>query len=253
MNKKLFLIIGCSIIVICIVIAIIVVNNNNNSNNTTGQNQSNNSSYANSNSSTKKPDHKIYKYVKMSSDNSSTLLYSVTSLFDNPGDVSSGDVYYKPTIIAEFDTETGKATKATFYAFFLDGEDDENVNKALQKYNNSTSEYKKYFTNVHKDRVNSEISCLVADLDVNANLYTQYIDSYILDSQDIDKYKDRIYYSRLYNYSTTPPHEEGSNFFEESLEGIRIEWSDNEITVFKKSNNTSDISNTTNTVNTVNI
>ena len=111
----------------------------------------------------------------------------------------------------------------------MDGEDDENVNKALEKYNNSTSEYKKYFTNVQKGRINESVTYLSADLGVDGNIFTQYIDSYIINSQDIDKYKDKIYYSRLYNYSSNPPHEEGSNYFEETLEGIRIEWSDSEI------------------------
>ena len=45
-------------------------------------------------------------------------------------------------------------------------------------------------------------------------------------------YKDRIYYSRLYNYEQKPPVYEGDNYFEETLEGIRIEWSDSEIKVY---------------------
>lgn len=188
-----------------------------------------NNSIINTETTAKKADHKIYKYVKMSSSVGSGLLYSAAVLFGDVSEVSSGDIYYKPCIVAEFDTETGKAIKATFYAFFLDYDDDEWVNKALEKYENSSSEAKTKFTNISKGRVNDNVSYLSADLDVNSYIFTQFIDTYIIKSQDIEKYKDEIFFSRLYNYSSEPPHSEGENFFEESLEGIRIEWSDGEL------------------------
>ncbi len=175
-----------------------------------------------------KPEHKIYKYTKMSASVGGVLIYPSASLFGDVGEVSSGDIYYKPCIVAEFDTTTGKATKATFYAFFLDYEDDEWVNKAMEKYENSSSESKAKVTNVRKGRVSDNVSYLAADLDVNSYVFTQFIDTYIIHGQDIDKYKDEIFFSRLYNYSSEPPHSEGENFFEETLEGIRLEWSDTE-------------------------
>ena len=115
------------------------------------------------------------------------------------------------------------------FAFFIDNTDDEWVDKAIEKYESSSSKSKGSFTNVKKGRVNEEVSYLSADLDIDSYIFTQFIDTYIIKSQDIEKYKDEIYYSRLYNYSSNPPHEEGDNYFEETLEGIRIEWSDNEI------------------------
>lgn len=204
----------------------------NNENNTSGGTENSGTFGGTNNSSAKKPNHKIYKYIKISSDNSNNLLYSVTGLFDNPSVVSRGETYYKPCIVAEFDTETGKATKATYYAFFIDYEDDQWVNKSIEKYNNSSSEAKKYFTNVQKGRVSDEISYLSADIDVNSYQFTQFIDTYLIKSQDIEKYKDEVYYSRLYNYPTTPPCEVGDNYFEESLEQTRIDWSDSQIKAF---------------------
>ena len=180
----------------------------------------------------KKIDHKIYKYMKVSSANGSNLLYVITSVFGETSEVSSGDTYYRPTILFEFDTNTGNAIKAKFYTFFIDYEDDEWVNQALDKYNNSSNEYKKYYTNVSKGRVNDNISYLTCDIDLSGYLFTQFIDTYLVKGQDIEKYKDEIYYSRLYNYSTTPPVEVGDNYFEESLEGIRIEWSDSIIDAY---------------------
>lgn len=178
-----------------------------------------------------KNDRKIYKYIKMSSANGVGLLYSADYLFDNSSEVSSGDTYYKPCLIAEFDTKTGKAKSVKFYTFFLDYEDDEWVNKALEKFDGSSLESKKIFTNVQKGRVNDNVSYLTADVDVDSYIFVQYVEMLIKD-QDIEKYKDEIFFSRLYNYDSEPPHEEGENYFEESLEGIRIEWSDEEIKAF---------------------
>lgn len=200
-----------------------------------GNNAQNNNSNASSNTNAKKPEHKIYKYVKMSSDAATGLLYSVTSLFGDTFYVKTGEKYYKPSIVAEFDTETGKAKKATLYIFFRDNEDNEYLEKAVEKFNSSSNDAKKNYTNLQKGRVpnETEVSYLSVDLKIDSYIYTQFIDSYIIKSQDIERYKDRIYFSRLYNYSSNPPHEESENAFEETLEGIRIEWSDSEIDPLK--------------------
>ena len=226
MKKKIFL--GVLISVILVSMIFVLTGCEKKDNSTTGESNNSGSTVE---KTVKKPDHKIYKYVKMSSGNASNLLYSA-SIFDDPSEVSNGDIYYKPCIVAEFDTETGKATKAKFYSFFLDSSTDEWVDKAIEKFESSSSKSKDSFTNVKKARVNEEVSYLSADLDINSYIFTQFIDTYIIKSQDIEKYKDEIYYSRLYNYSSTPPHEEGDNYFEESLESIRIEWSDKEIKAY---------------------
>ena len=181
---------------------------------------------------TKQLDHKVYKNMKISSSNASALLYNVNSLFGEISEVSSGDKYYKPTILVEFDVSSGKAINATFYGYFIDYDDNEWVNKAIEKYDSSSNEHKKHFTNVQKGRINDNISYLKSDLDVNSHIFTQFISTYLIEGQDIEKYKDEIYYSRLDNYSTTPVVEVGENYFEESLESIRIEWSDSQISAY---------------------
>ena len=216
--KKNFLI---CLLIICLLVLSGCQNNGGNINNG-----------ANSGGNTQKLDHKVYKYMKISSSLGSSLLYSATTMFGDTSVVSNGDIYYNPCIIAEFDTNTGVATKAKFYAFFLDYSDDEWVNKAIERYNSTSSDYKKNYKNVKKGRVNDSVSYLSADLEINSYIYTQFIDSYLIKGQDIDRYKDEVFYSRLYNYASEPPHEEGENFFEESLEGIRIEWSDSVIKAY---------------------
>ena len=186
----------------------------------------------NQNNQNQKADHKIYKYMKVSSDNAVNLLYNANYLFDDLSVVSNGDTYYKPCLLIEFDTKTGKAIKATFYSFFLDYEDNEWVNKAIEKYDSSTLKSKNNYTNVKKGRVNKEVSYLTANIKVDSHEFTQFISTYLVEGQDIEKYKDEVFFSRLYNYDSEPPHEEGDNYFEESLESSRIEWSDSKIKAY---------------------
>ena len=198
-------------------------------NNEIKSNETNNES---SNQSEKKVDHKIYKYMKISSENAANLLYNANYLFDDLSSVSNGDTYYNPCLIVEFDTQTGKATEAKFYAFFLDYEDNEWVNKAIEKYDSSTLKSKSNYSNVKKGRVNDNVSYLSADINVSSHEFTQFISTYLIEGQDIEKYKDEVFFSRLYNYDSEPPHEEGENYFEESLESSRIEWSDTKLKAY---------------------
>lgn len=173
-------------------------------------------------------DHKIYKYMKISADVANCLYYPATSLFDDPSLVSSGDTTYKPELIVEFDTKTGRATDVTMYCFFLDYDEDEWVNKAIEKYEASTSEIKNQITNLSKGRVNEEVSYFKCNIDTESNSFDQYVELLFYD-QDIENYKNVVYFDNLYNYSSEPPHEEGDNFFEDSLSMLRIEWSNSEI------------------------
>ena len=199
---------------------------------TNASNKGNNNTGSNTNSNETKPDHKIYKYMKITSDNANGLLYNAGYIFDDPGTVSNGDTYYYPTLLVEFDTKTGKGTSAKFYTFFLDYEDDEWVNKSIEKYESSSLKSKEKYKNVKKGRVNDSVSYLTADIDINSHEFTQFISTYLIEGQDIEKYKDEIFFSRLYNYSSEPPHEEGDNYFSESLEGLRIEWSDSKLKAY---------------------
>ena len=195
--------------------------------NTTKEEKNNNN--GNTNTNTTKPDHKIYKYMAVRSDSGSNLLYSAY-LFDDSFVVYNGDKKYQPCLIMEFDTETGKAKSIKFYTFFS-GE--EYLNQAKEKFESSSKEAKKNFSNLKTKKLNDELYYLVVDVDPESYACTQFIDSYLVKGQDIEKYKDEVYYSRLYNYDSEPPHEEGDNYFEESLESSRIEWSDNKIEAYE--------------------
>ena len=182
----------------------------------------NNNQVANSN---------VFRYMKMSSANAGGLI-NIAYVFDEPSTVGHGDKTYNPTLVAEFDQVTGKAKNVTFYAFFLDNPDtSEWVDKAIEKFNTTSTSYKKDFSDLSKGRVNDFVTYLSVSMNPESHVFNQFIQM-LLYKQDIEKYKDEIYYSRLSNYSTKPPVEEGSNYFEESLEGIRIEWSNNIISAY---------------------
>ena len=170
----------------------------------------------------------VYKYMKITNSNASQLYYPAMMIFDDPSAVGSGDTLYKPCLVAEFDTATGHATKVELYAFFLDNDDDLWVNQAIEAYETADDSYKDEVTNVTKGRVDDSVSYLRAEIDPESYGFDQFIQM-LLYNQDIEHYKDEIFFSRLDNYSTEPPHEEGDNFFEESLEGQRIEWSNSPI------------------------
>ena len=175
--------------------------------------------------------HKVYKHMKISSDNAGGLI-NIAYIFDEPSVVGYADDYYKPCLTADFDTVTGKATSVKFYSFFLDYEgSSEWVDKSIEKFNSSTTSYKKDFSNISKGRVSEFVTYFVVDIDPKSYVFNQYIQMLFYE-QDIEKYKDEVYYSRLYNYSTKPPVKEGDNYFEETLENLRIEWSDSSIKAY---------------------
>lgn len=182
-------------------------------------------------SENKSLDHEVYKYMKIQAESGDQLYMHSYSFFGDLWTVGSDDKEYKPELIVEFDTKTGKAVNVKMYAFFLDGEDDNWVNISLQKYNSSSGQKKSEISNVKKGRVNEYVSYLECSIDPESHSYDQYINSLFYE-QDIEKYKDKVYFSNLDNYSTIPPHEEGANFFEDSLSMFRIEWSNSAIKAY---------------------
>ena len=191
-----------------------------------------NNNNTNANNNVSKLDHKVYKYMRISTDNTSGLINN-GYIFGDPSGVGHLDKTYNPTLLVEFDTVTGKASKVTLYAFFLDNPDTtEWVDKAEESFNEKAGSYKKDFGAIQKGRVNDFVTYLKVDINPASYIYNQYLETYLFYEQDIEKYKDEIYYSRLYNYSTTPEVKVGDNYFEESLEHIKIEWSDNSFSAF---------------------
>lgn len=173
----------------------------------------------------------FYKYVAFKSANSTSLLYNAR-LFGEPTEVSFGEVTYKPTIIAKFDTKTGKATSVKFYTFYLNDGNDTAVNQAIEVLNSASDDANKNFSNIKKGKVNDNVSYLVVNIDPNSYEVTQFIDAYIIKGQDIERYKLEIYYNRLAEYNNEPTHEDGENYFEESIENIRMEWSNSKIKAY---------------------
>ena len=179
----------------------------------------------------RKPDHKIYKYVKITSSVGNDLIVPIEYIIGSTSEVGHLDDIYAPTLLAEFDTTTGKATSVKFYSFYLDYEDDEWVNKALNEYKSSSSSYKDDITNVKKGRVNDNVSYLEATINPDSYVYEQYVGD-IIKYQDIEKYKKDVYYDNLYNYSTTPEVKDKDGYFWDALTGRTVIYSDNKIKAY---------------------
>lgn len=211
------------IILILLVVSLFVTGCNNQNSNGTNNSGKNNS--------VKKLDHKVYKYMKISASTSNQLYYYAEYAFDDPSVVGYADTKYNPCLIVEFDTNTGSAKKVTYYGFFLDYEEDEWVNKAIEKYETSSDKVKKEVSNVKKGRVNDNVSYLKADIIPGSYAYDQYVQA-LFKEQDIEKYKKDVYFDNLYNYEKAPDHEEGDNYFEDAISSLRIEWSDSEIKAY---------------------
>ncbi len=177
------------------------------------------------------PDHKIYKYMLIKAPNTSGLIYSAY-IFDDPSTIGYQDDYYKPTLLVTFDTKTGKATSVKLYAFFLDYEDDEWVNKSIEKFNEAGNDTKKKFTNLTKGRVNDNVSYLTCDIDPFSYSIEATISTYLIENQDIEKYKNYVYYDRLYNYDPDPAAVVTDNSFYETITDVSIEYSDKELKAF---------------------
>lgn len=191
-------------------------------------------------------DHKVYKYMKVSSNISSSLMYNIDNLFGGVYYVTyydpstEEDIKYSPELLLEFDTKTGHGIKATLYIFFnesggeLDQGEKRYYEQALDKFNSKSEEARKDFKILESKMFNdNNTSYIKAEVNPESNNFYQYVSSYLMYQQDIEKYKNEVFYSRLDNYYDPKPQAvEGDNFFEEPLESTRIEWSDKEIKPF---------------------
>ena len=211
------------IIVILIMFCLLLTGCNDNTN-------ENNNLNNNTNNNTKQLDHKIYKYVRLLSNNADDLFINLNYMFGYISNVGYSDKDYKPELIVESDTSNGKAKSATLYGFFLDTAPESTwVDEAIEKYNTSN---KKDILNVEKGRVDNNVTYIKININTESYNFEQYIRGYILEEQNIEKYNNETFYDNLYNYDPKPVEKKGDNFFENPLTNIRIEWSDSEINAY---------------------
>lgn len=178
----------------------------------------------------------VYEYMKLSGDRLSNLINNINNYFGNimyvVGD--NGDEY-NPEVLLEFDTSTGKCFKATLYLFYKmwgDPNDKPLEDVAIDVFNSNTDEDKKDFGKINKGKVNDKISYIYVEINPESSLFTENISNYILKKQDINKYKNEVFYNKLEGLEEKPKSKEDKNYFEESLVGTRLEWSDKEIKAF---------------------
>lgn len=177
---------------------------------------------------TTKIDHEIYKYMKISCNLTKRLYYTADDLFTiNGGGATIDGENVNPCLLVEFDTTTGKAVNVTLYKFFSEY-DDTWVDAAIEAFELSEYEYKSFITNVTKGRVNEATTYLSCTIDPDAYDFEPAIGQLLI-RQDIEHYKNSVYFDSLGVYGENKPsYEEGDNYFYNEISYSKIEWGNTE-------------------------
>ena len=156
------------------------------------------------------------------------MVPSMTGLMEN--DFGFGE--HLPTITFHYDTKTGMAEKAeyaTYYSYSPYGE-----NEFLQmdmEALSGDSELCSRFSNIKTEVMEEdEVTKLSFDIDISTYFthFDPHINLYFVErEQDIEGYKNAVYYERIDNYlDPKPTCEEGEGFFYDQISCRRIEWED---------------------------
>ena len=156
------------------------------------------------------------------------MVPSMTGLMEN--DFGFGE--HLPTITFHYNTTTGmveRAEYATFYSYSPYGE-----NEFLQmdmEALSGDSELCSRFSNIKTDVMEEEeVTKLSFDIDISTYFphFDPLINLYFVErEQDIEGYKNAVYYDRIDNYlDPKPTCEDGEGFFYDQISCRRIEWED---------------------------
>ena len=182
-------------------------------------------------------DHKIYKYVRISSVASNRIYEPFDYFF---GDYAStawrfgrdGDSYC-PYIIVEFDTNTGNASQVQYYEFYKDtsypSDVEAKVNASIavyEEYKQSDHPYAKDVTNINSGLISEKIAYLTANINPESSGFEQHIMG-LLKGQDIECYKKSAFYDSSYNFMWC---EDTEDHFICEPDYTMIEWSDTPFT-----------------------
>lgn len=156
------------------------------------------------------------------------MMPSMTGIMEN----IFGFGEYLPTITFHYDTETGiaeRAEYATYYSYSPYGENEflQMDMEALSGDGELCSRFSNFKTEVMEE---DEVTKLSFDMDISTyfTYFDPHINLYFVEKeQDIEGYKNAVYYERIDNYlDPKPTCEEGEGFFYDQISCRRIEWED---------------------------
>jgi hypothetical protein len=136
---------------------------------------------------------------------------------------------YLPTITFTYNTQTGMVESAMYSTYYATGEyGDEELQRDIEALSGD-GEFCSRFSGFRTEDLD-EVTELSFDIDIST--YFTYFDPiinlcFVEREQDIEGYKDMVYYSRLNNYyDPKPTCEDGEGYFYDQISCRRIEWKD---------------------------
>ncbi len=138
-----------------------------------------------------------------------------------------------PTITFHYDTETGMVESVEYstYYSYSPYSDNEFLQMDMDALSTGEGEFLSRFSNFRTEVMEEEeVTKLSFDIDIST--YFTYFDPHInlyfvRKEQDIEGYKNAVYYDCIDNYlDPKPAREEGEGFFYDQISCRRIEWED---------------------------
>lgn len=165
-----------------------------------------------------------YRTVRLKADNSYDLIINLPFESSKLGD-------YYPTLTFTYNTETGKIERAEYstYFWYYPGEDTDVFLQEVTDIISSGEGICTKFSNVRTENMD-DVTKLTFDIDISSYFanFDQYVNlCFVEGEQDIEKYKNSVYYDVLYNQSDPIPScEDRDGYFYDEITRRQVEWED---------------------------
>jgi len=169
----------------------------------------------------------VYRTVRVIAYNTA-MMPALSGLLEN--DFGFGE--WLPTLTFRYDTTTGRAQSASYTNYYpLYNMGIEDTIEAEKAALSADTELCRRFSNIRTEVMeDEELIALSFDIDIStyfSSLEPLINKCFLEGRQDIQRYKDMVYFDRLDNYlDPKPTCEEGDGFFYEKITCVRIEWED---------------------------
>lgn len=173
-----------------------------------------------------------YRTVRLKSGNSYDLIINLP--FE-----SSQYMDYYPTLTFTYNTDTGKIERAVYSTYYPNNSGEES-NEFLQEAIDiilSGEGICSSFSNIQTENIDDKLTDITNDIfklsfDIDISSYFANFDQYVNlcfveNEQDIEGYKNNVYYDVLYNQSDPIPScEDRDGYFYDEITRRQVEWED---------------------------
>lgn len=166
-----------------------------------------------------------YRTVHLKATNSYDLIIGLPFESGQYGD-------YYPTLTFTYNTDTGLLEKAEYSTYYSYSDFAEEPNQFLQEAIDIIASGEGVcakFSNVRTENLD-DVTELTFDIDISSYFanFDQYVNlCFVEGEQDIEKYKNSVYYDNLYNYTdSVPACEDRDGYFYDEITRRQVEWED---------------------------